>query len=436
MNSIRTKNYLNQIKGSFLYKILGMVLSFITLPIVIGYLGPSKFGVWSTMLTLISWITLFDFGIGNGLKNKITENVSNKNNKDLNEYISTAYILFFFIAFVFFIFIFIISFNLDWNKVFNIEGDILSNRDIRIVFICFSFFILLEFWLGLVKQICQGLQKTSLTVLSKFLANLLIFFAVLSISKISKSSLLYIVLIYGVSLNVANIPLYTLILRNKNLKPKIRFYYKKAKPLLTIGGKFFIIQLAGIVIFMSDKMVITQLIGPQEVTNYQVVYKLYSLIIVLHSLILAPLWPAFSDAFTIKDNNWIKKQIFYQIKFFLLIVVALFILAIIGKWIIKIWIGQYVNIPNDLFLFFSLFIGVCVWNNIFACFLNSINILNIQLITAIIGGVINIPLSIFFIKYLGLNVSGVVIASTISLIIFSICGPIQVFYVLYKSKEV
>lgn len=38
------------------------------MPIMIKYLGAEQFGIWATMLTLITWVMLFDFGIGNGLK--------------------------------------------------------------------------------------------------------------------------------------------------------------------------------------------------------------------------------------------------------------------------------------------------------------------------------------------------------------------------------
>ncbi len=89
----RTKNYLKQIKGSVLFKLGAILAGFIAMPIMIKYLGMEMFGIWATMLTLISWIMLFDLGIGNGLKNKVSESLAKNDTNLASAYISTAYVV-------------------------------------------------------------------------------------------------------------------------------------------------------------------------------------------------------------------------------------------------------------------------------------------------------------------------------------------------------
>ena len=73
---------------------------------------------------------------------------------------------------------------------------------------------------------------------------------------------------------------------------------------------------------------------------------------------------------------------------------------------------------------------ITVWNNIFAIFVNGIGKINVQIFTAVTGAVLNIPLSIFFVSYVGLGVSGVVFATCVSLLIGSVFIPIHVKQIL------
>ena len=51
------------------------LLTFLTTPLLLRCLGISKYGVYTSALSLVSWIYYFDFGIGSGLRNKITESI-------------------------------------------------------------------------------------------------------------------------------------------------------------------------------------------------------------------------------------------------------------------------------------------------------------------------------------------------------------------------
>ena len=54
------------------YKAVSMVLSMLYVPVILGYLGTGLYGIWATILNVISWVNYFDIGIGNGLRNKLS----------------------------------------------------------------------------------------------------------------------------------------------------------------------------------------------------------------------------------------------------------------------------------------------------------------------------------------------------------------------------
>ena len=61
---------------AMVYKGVSMVLSLVYVPIVLNYLGDYKYGVWASILNILSWISYFDLGIGNGLRNRLSESLA------------------------------------------------------------------------------------------------------------------------------------------------------------------------------------------------------------------------------------------------------------------------------------------------------------------------------------------------------------------------
>jgi len=422
----RSHNYLKQLKGSVLYKLGAILATFLAMPIMIKYMGVEQFGVWATMLTLITWVMLFDLGIGNGLKNKVSESLAQDLPHDAAGYITTAYGLIGVVSFLLFTVFLIASMWIPWQSVFNTQS--ISEITLKNSVITLSFFIFFNFWISLVNQVYHGLQKSSMVVLGQFISNALALLFVFILFKFTESSILLMVWAYGLALVSANVLLSINVFKtHKELKPNFDLFDKqKISPLLSLGVKFFIIQLAVLVIFMTDKIIITQVLGPEYVTPYEVLFKLFSVITIVHSIILAPLWPAYSDAYARGDFDWIRMAMTKQLKIALVLIAGAFVLVLIGPTIVQIWIGGDVNPTYSLYLLFALFIVVSVWNNVFAYFVNAVNVLNVQLNTAIVAALINIPLSVFLVKYLELGLQGIVLATILSLSIYALFGPIQV----------
>lgn len=434
VSKARSHNYFAQLKGSALYKVGAIVATFLAMPIMIKYLGVENFGVWATMLTLVNWVMLFDLGIGNGLRNKISESLAQDNPTQAASYISTAYGLIGFVAFFLFTMFLIVSIWLPWQAIFNTQS--ISESDLKYAVITLSFFIFFNFWISLVNQICHGLQKTAVVVMGQFVSNALALIFVFLLYFFAESSIIFMAWAYGAAIVLANMVLTLFVFKShRDLIPnRQRFDIKRISQLLSLGIKFFIIQIAVLIIFMTDKILISQLLGPEYVTQYEVIFKLFSVFIIIHGLVLAPLWPAYSDAYQKGDLDWIRSNIKQQIRLAFVLFFAAFFLAAVGPMIVKLWVGNKVTSPSSLYYLFALFIVFSVWSNVFSYFVNSINRINLQLYTSIVAAIINIPLSIYFVKVSRLGLEGIVLATIISLSIFSILGPIQVFNILKEQR--
>ena len=426
----RTNNYHKQLKGSFIFKALAVGCSFLVIPIMIKYLGNEQYGVWSTLFSIVSWIVLFDIGIGNGLRNKISESLARDDKEEAQNYISTAYVLLGVICMTLLIIFLLASDYVPWQIVFNTL--ILSNNELKIVVQLTASFLLINFWFSLINQVFNGLQKTSLVVFNQFLSNFFSLISTYILYNFFETSLLKLAIFYGLSLLSASFLLSIWFYNNnKEFIPKLRLFHTKyTQSILSLGFQFFIIQIAVIIIFTTDKILITQLFGPENIASYDVVFKFFSIITIGFSLINTPLWSAYSDAYHRNDFEWMEKTIKKQLKIYLLIIMVTLFFSFFAKKFINLWIGVDLNVDLKLIYAMSGFILISVWNSIFSTFINAIGKLNVQIITSIIAIFINIPLSILLVKYYGMGVYGVTIATTLSLSLFAIFGSYQAIRII------
>jgi O-antigen/teichoic acid export membrane protein len=171
ISKARTENYIEQLKGSFVLKVLAVGSSFLTLPIMVRYLGQEQFGIWSTLLSLVTWIVFFDLGVGNGLRNKVAESLAKNQVDRVASYISSGYSLIGLISIALFLSMMVASFIIPWQSVFNTET--VSEESLRQVVLLTGFAVIANFWIGLINQVINAIQKTSVVVFGQFLSNAL-----------------------------------------------------------------------------------------------------------------------------------------------------------------------------------------------------------------------------------------------------------------------
>jgi len=96
----------------------------------------------------------------------------------------------------------------------------------------------------------------------------------------------------------------------KKYAPSVKFVkFHFARDLMSLGIKFFVIQLAAVIFYQTSNIIIAHLFGPQEVTPYNIAYKYFSVITMSFSIIMLPLWSAYTEAWVKRDIDWIKNTI-------------------------------------------------------------------------------------------------------------------------------
>ena len=422
----RDKQIKKNILFSYGFKGLEIALGFLLVPLILNYLNEEQYGVWLLLFSLTAYFSFMDVGLSHGLRNKFAEAKAKNEIEKLRYYVSTTYALLTIIGAVFFILFLILNSFVNWERILNTT--VVLNEDLSIlalfVFGAFS----LQFIFKIIITILTADQRPSIINLQAFLIKCLQVIAILVLLQFTEGSLLLLGATFSMIpiVSLVGLTIYYFSKDYRYIIPKITYVdFSYLKDLMNIGIKFFIITIAAIILFSTDNLIITQLYGPEQVTPYQLAHKYFGMSLMLFTIIVQPLWSAVTDAYHKDDLEWIKKTMKKMNKIWLLFALGSLLLLIISPYFFKLWLGNKVDIPFVLSVFWFLFIIIQSYNMIYTYFINGVGKLKVQLFITVFSIVFNIPASIFLAKTLNMGISGVIFATTISMLLSAVIKTIQ-----------
>jgi len=422
-----------------------LILALFTLPAYMGYFNnQSVLGIWLTMIAFLNWVLVFDLGIGNGLRNKIVEPMLNNNTKLIKSYISSAYISLSTIAFLLAIIFYYIIGKINWNNFFSVESIYISNevfvQAIRIVLIG----VLVQFVLKVITSILYAMQKSFIPNLLQLISTILLIiylYVGLFIFKGNATPSENLIHLAYANILTVNIPLIiaTIIVFSTKLKgcfPQFSHFDKShAKDIMKIGVVFLWLQLVYMVITNTNEFFITWLINSESVVEYQIYYKLFTLVGTLMAIALTPIWSAVTKAKVEENYKWIRKLNKILMCVGGLGVICSFLLIPFLQLIIDLWLGDNTIKVNYVYsIVFAISGGVFVWNRIISTMCNGFGELKIQVIFLTLGALLNFPLAFIFANIFETYIA-IVMANILSMLPYCIIQPIWMSRLL-KQKEI
>ena len=424
-NFLKNNNIAKHMVASGICKPLSMIISYIYVPVVLNYLGVEKYGVWATILTILSWISYFDVGIGNGLRNRLTEAIANKENERSKKLVSSAYAFIAIIMFVVTIVFCIAAMFINWNRVFGVQN---FTENLTAV-VCISvIFVAINFVLSICKNVFYALQKAADVSLMELTIQVINLVGVLIVRVIIPSNLFAMALIYGFSMIISSL-IFSVVLygKNRDLRPSIRTVdMSEGKDLTSLGLQFFIIQICALVLFTTDSLIISYLYGAADVTPYNTVNKLFNAVIGIYSALIVPVWSDVTKSKVEKRYEDIRRLIKKLQLIMSPFIVGALILAVLFRPISNLWLGQELEYTTSLILFGMAYCVLTIWCNTYANIANGLELMKVSIITAIVQAVVNIPLSLLFAEGLGMKNAGVLAGTVLSMLISTIVQPIAI----------
>lgn len=434
--SPRSSNIVRHIGWSFIFKVGSILANFMMVPLSIKYLGNESYGIWLTLSSVITWFSLFDIGLGNGLRNKFAEARALGKNHDARAFVSTAYYTIGVIGVVLVASFISLNQFLDWSQVFNTSYEMGLELSV-LVPVVFGFFGL-QLVSKLIISIFQAEQHHSIQDKIQFLGQIVSLMVVWMLTMTEGKSLLLFGSIYAALpvLILLGLNVFAFNGRYRAYRPSFSFCKKAYLGEISgLGFKFFVIQIAAVVLFSTDNFIITQLFGPEEVVPYNVAFKYFSIVTMAYSILITPYWSSFTEAYAKNDLDWIRGSVTRIQKIWFLVPVALSIMVLLSNWFYRIWVGETVEVPIELSIVMAVFVAMTTFNMIYTNFINGVGIIRLQLITGSVAMILNIPLSVFFAKFLHWGTTGVMVATSVCLLLGVILRPIQYRMIINNEQK-
>jgi len=397
---------------SFFIKGMSILSQFALVPLTLNYLDKTQYGIWLTLASIIGWFSFFDIGVGNGLRNKLSESLAKNDFELAKKYVSTSYALVGMIFISLLVLFWGINNFLDWTEILNTPKELRTELT-KLTLYVFTFFCL-RFILALIGNILFAYQKSALNNLIGPLGNILSLVVIYILTQTTESSLFLVGFTFS-AIPVVILLSFNLILFNgtfKVIKPSYQYIdLAYSKELLGLGLQFFIIQISALVLFTTSNIIITRLFGPDEVTVYNIAFKYFSIITMVYGIIVTPFWSAITEAFVKNEFDWIRKTIKKLELIGLGFIAICVIMLVFSNQVYALWVGDEVIIPWSMSIVMSLFVVLMILNRPYNVFINGIGKIRLQLYTAIVSIVITIPLALLFSKTLDMGPAGVVLST-------------------------
>lgn len=391
--SERTRLALKNIVASFVFKALSIFVSLAVIPLTISYLDSYRYGIWITVSTIISWVHYFDFGLANGFRNKFAEAKATEDIHLCKKYVSTTYAIMTILMAIVFAIFYVVNLFLNWCDILNLP--VIYEREIKEMFVILTGVLCIQMIADVLTKLFAGDQRPAYSGLIVVVGQVLSLAMILLLVHNTQGSLVTLAACFS------SIPTITLFIatffffRTKHYKPYCPSFkdidFKLSKNILGMGLKFFLLQISIIAILQLINMILTRNCGADSVTLYNVAYKYFSILLLVMGLIVAPLWSAFTDAYTKKDVAWMHSTLKKCDLLNLLVIFAGLIAYFIAPFFYKVWIGDKLYIPDTLSLWVMIFAVVQTIGFVYMTLINGIGKVRIQTILFCIFAILGFP---------------------------------------------
>lgn len=404
--------------SALLSKSVTLLVSAATVPITVRYLGAESYGLWITISSTIAMFFALDIGISSTLTNLISEAYANNDRERAAEYFATAFWSILVISACLGAVGWIVWPHLNWGSVFHVENRAIANDASLAMAAAFVVF-LFSLPTALVAKVLAGYQELHIANLFVLGGNILGFAVVIAVVYLH-GHLPVLVAGYAGSAVVANFACFAwmCIYSKPWMKPwPQRVRSRFIGQIFHSGIQFFAIQIAGLIVFSSDNLIIAHYLSPAQVTPYSVTWRLVNYIAIAQTLIFPALWPAYSEAYASGQLAWIRST-YSRVRRMTVVVLAVGcgMMLLAGREIIRLWAGQ-AAVPTVPLVWL-----MCVWIVIFAfctnqsCLMGATSHVGKQAISSSLAAIANLILSVFWVRTMG--PPGVLLATIVSYLVF------------------
>lgn len=430
----RSKKMYKNTAAMMFIKGASILISLMSAPIMLHHVNRADYGVLLTLTSIVGWVGMMDVGLGNGLRNKLPEMLAKGDLDGAKKAISSSYAtLAIYVGLLISAFL-IASPFIDWLNILNSPKSDAEeiNGLAMVVFIAFC----LQFLLGLIVSILYAHQMPAMNSLISFGSQIVTFIALIVQVYIFNVSSVFQIGAVNCLIPPSLMLIGTIILFNTKLKevaPSFRLIdFKSVSGILSLGVKFFILQIITIVLFQANSIIITRVVGPEAVVEYNMAFRYISVLTMFFNIMITPIWSATTDAYVRGDFAWIRKTLNFSRKICLIAIVSGVLMTILSKQVYTLWLGKgAIDISYTTTGLICLCVSFDMLYKVYGIIINGTGKVFAQMVITGIIAICYVPLALLLGEIFGL--SGVLIANSLVFVLNYLWSKIQCTKILNNT---
>lgn len=430
----RSKKMYKNTAAMMFIKGASILMSLMSAPIMLHHVNRADYGVLLTLTSIVSWVGMMDVGLGNGLRNRLPEMLVKGDLQEAKKAISSSYAtLAIYVGLLISAFL-IASPFIDWLNVLNSPKSDAEeiNGLAMVVFVAFC----LQFLLGLIVSILYAHQMPAMNSLISFGSQVVTFIALIVQVYVFNVSSVFQIGAVNCLIPPSLMLIGTIILFNTKLKevaPSFRLIdFKSVSGILSLGVKFFILQIITIVLFQANSIIITRVVGPEAVVEYNMAFRYISVLTMFFNIMITPIWSATTDAYVRGDFAWIRKTLNFSRKICLIAIGSGVLMTILSKQVYTLWLGKgAIDISYTTTGLICLCVSFEMLYKVYGTIINGTGKVFAQMVITGIIAICYVPLALLLGQIFGL--SGVLIANSLVFILNYLWSKIQCTKILNNT---
>jgi O-antigen/teichoic acid export membrane protein len=323
------------IVSSYANQLAGVIGVLILVPLYTRFLGHRLYGEWIVITSVATYLALANIGIDQTLTNRIAQAVAGDRKSEVRTLISTAFVAYVVIAAVLVV---IFAFASPWLSSVLIPGaDFRASRSLFLVTALSALALPWSAYLAALRGFERVDQEQAITACAILARN-----AALAAAVLLRLGLEPLALIQGggaVFRGLAGYWRSRLLLAEQSSRGSA-FSVEVVQSLIRPGLGFFALQIAGVVGFGIDNLVIGYALGPEAVTRYAVPYSMVMLGAILFTTAITAVMPTITQNLARTSRESQANSLIFGMRLAVLYgatwVVAL---SIAGPWMLRLWVG-------------------------------------------------------------------------------------------------
>jgi O-antigen/teichoic acid export membrane protein len=343
--------------SSAMLRVSSILSLLITVPLTVGYLGAERYGVWMALTGFLTLLSLSDLGLGLGLFDAIAKASGEEDTPKIRSLISNTFLLLGMIAVGAGAAALLAVWTIPWNQLLkapNIAPSELRGTLVAIV-TCFCF----NLPFSVVQRVQGGFQDGFESNKWQLVGSLGSIVLVLVAVKFHASMPVLVLAVSGFPVLVCllNFSYYFHFLR-PDLRPQLNGWEKGVAVSMVRTGLSFSLLLIGYHFAYSlDGLLLTNAAGPVEFTQFSVCTKVFGLLPSIVMMATTALWPAFAEARTRGDYDWVERtHRFLWRKGLTVAVIVGAVFVVFGSPLVQAWTKGKV-VPS-----LALLVGCFLWS--------------------------------------------------------------------------